>query len=97
MDKSKVLRGIIVDVKEAGESSLIEGERWKKVIFTIKLLQFSKRATRRKIPEDLIGKEVKVVRYAHNDWHYRTGVPKTLTAEETEAVLKGTQTETVFW
>jgi len=37
------------------------------------------------------------VRYCLYDWHYKTGVRKTLEPDETEAVLSGKPTETVFW
>jgi len=97
MKSLSVLRGIVVEVKKLGEDRLIQGKRWEKVIYTVKLVQFSKRESRMKMSEDLKGKEVKVLRFAHDDWHYKTGVSRTLTVEETEAVLKGTPTETVFW
>jgi hypothetical protein len=45
----------------------------------------------------LAGKEVKLVRWCCHDWHYKTGVKKTLEPDETEAVLKGEPTSTVYW
>ncbi|MBS7607338.1 MAG: hypothetical protein QW502_02920 [Candidatus Bathyarchaeia archaeon] len=92
------LQGIAIDVERTGEYTVDdEGEKWEKCIFTIELTGFSKRTPNETLPEDLRGKRVKIVRYCLYDWHYKLGIKKTLEPDETEAVLSGKPTETVFW
>lgn len=92
------LQGIAIDVERTGEYTVDdEGEKWEKCIFTIELTGFSKRTPNETLREDLRGKRVKVVRYCLYDWHYKLGVRKTLEPDETEAVLSGKLTKTVFW
>ncbi|MCD6510860.1 MAG: hypothetical protein J7L11_10805 [Thermoprotei archaeon] len=88
--KIRKLQGIVVKIVKTDESKEDEeGNRWQKCIFVVELTGFSKRTPDEKIPDELRGAKVKVVRWCCFDWHYRTGVRVTLTPEETEAVLKG--------
>lgn len=92
------LQGIVVDIERTGEYLTDEeGEKWEKCIFTIELTGFSKRTPNEVLPENLIGKQIKIVRYCLYDWHYKLGVRKTLEPDETEIVLSGKPTNTVFW
>lgn len=93
-----MLRGTVLSVERTGEIKVDdEGLRWERCVFTVKLDGFSKRTPGEKLPEGLLGKEVKLVRWCCFDWHYKAGVKKTLEPDETEAVLKGEKTETVYW
>ena len=90
MSKAKRLRGIVVNIVKTGEFREDEdGNRWHKCIFTVKLAGFSKRTPNERIPDELKGAKVKVIRWCCFDWHYKTGVRITLTPKETETVLKG--------
>ncbi|MEM2960979.1 MAG: hypothetical protein QXU67_05180 [Candidatus Bathyarchaeia archaeon] len=92
------LQGIVVDIKRTGEYITDEeGDKWEKCIFTIELTGFSKRTPNEALPENLKGKRINLVRYCLYDWHYKVGVKKTLEPDETEAVLLGKPTNTVFW
>ena len=96
--KIRRLQGKVLDIEKTGDFVLDEeGERWEKCIFTVKLSNFSKRTPEETVPEKLKGKKVKIVRYCCFDWHYKLGVRKTLDPDETEAVLKGSPTKTVYW
>ncbi|RLE90015.1 MAG: hypothetical protein DRJ49_01115 [Thermoprotei archaeon] len=86
----RILRGIVRRIDRLGEKMVDENNiEWEKCIFYIELIGFSKRTPHEKLPENLVGKIVKVYRWCTFDWHYRTNVYATLTAEETERVLKG--------
>ncbi|MBS7639601.1 MAG: hypothetical protein QW804_04150 [Candidatus Bathyarchaeia archaeon] len=92
------LQGIVIGIERTGEYITDEeGDRWEKCILTIELIGFSKRTPNQTLPENLKGKRVKIVRYCLYDWHYKLGVKKTLELDETEAVLSGKPTQTVFW
>lgn len=91
------LIGIVLNVEKTGETKVIDGEKWEKCIFTLKIEGFSKRTPDEVVPNKVKGKEVKLVRWCCFDWHYKIGVKKTLEFDETEAVLKGVPTATVFW
>lgn len=94
----KKLQGIVVAVERTGEKKKDEeGVVWEKCIFTLELTGFSKRSPEKELPEELKGRKIKLVRWCSFDWHYKTGVKKTLEEDETEAVLSGKPTETVFW
>ena len=96
--KIRRLQGKVLDIEKTGNFVLDEeGERWEKCIFTVKLSNFSKRTPEETVPKKLKGKKVKIVRYCCFDWHYKLGVRKTLDPDETEAVLKGSPTKTVYW
>lgn len=96
--KIRKLQGIVLSVERTGETITDEyGDKWEKCIFTIELTNFSKRTPEEKIPDEIRGKKVKLVRYCCYDWHYKIGVKKTLEPDETEAVLSGKPTETVYW
>lgn len=97
-EKIRKLQGKVISIERTGEYITDEeGEKWEKCIFTIELTGFSKRTPNEKIPEEIKGKKVKLVRYCCFDWHYKIGVIKTLEPDETEAVLSGKPTKTVFW
>jgi len=91
------LKGVVVDVERTDDTRDFHGEKWRKYVYTVELLSFSKRTKQRQIPDSIKGKRVKLVRYAYYDWHYKIGMKKTLTAEETAAVLKRKPIETAFW
>ncbi|MEM3028150.1 MAG: hypothetical protein QW220_05445 [Candidatus Bathyarchaeia archaeon] len=98
MDKRPRLQGIVKEIERTGEFFQDEdGNKWEKCIFTLELTGFSKRTPDKIPPRELLGKRVKVIRYACFDWHFKLGVRKTLEPDETEAVLKGERIETVFW
>lgn len=91
------MQGITVNVVKTGEVRADnDGERWEKCIFTLDLVGFSKYASS-SMPSSIKGKVVKLVRWCCFDWHYKIGVRKTLTDEETKAVLDGVPTSTVYW
>jgi len=92
------LQGRVLEVKKGGEFIVDkDGERWEKCVFTVELTNFSKRTPQEALPEKLREKKVNLVRYCCFDWHYKIGVRKTLEPDETEAVLKGVPTKTVYW
>jgi len=96
--KVRKLQGIVKSVERKGEKFTDEdGNVWEKTIFTLGLTGFSKRTPEEILPAELEGKEVKLVRYACFDWHFKLGVRKTLEPDETEAVLRGEKTATVYW
>ncbi len=96
--KIRKLQGKVLNIEKTGDFILDEeGDRWEKCIFTVKLSNFSKRTPEEIMPEKLKRKKVKIVRYCCFDWHYKLGVRKTLDPDETEAVLKGNPTKTVYW
>lgn len=63
----------------------------------LNLHAFSKRTPNEILPNNIKGKKVKLVRFCSFDWHYKLGVKKTLDFDETEAVLAGKQSETIYW
>ncbi|MBS7641764.1 MAG: hypothetical protein QW374_05030 [Candidatus Bathyarchaeia archaeon] len=92
------LQGVVEAIDRTGEKIRDEeGLEWEKVIYTVRITGFSKRTPDEKLPEHLRGMRVKLVRYACFDWHFKLGVRKTLEPDETEAVLNGIKTETVYW
>lgn len=96
--KIRKLQGIVESIERTGEKRVDEdGVEWEKCIFTVRLTGFSKRTPNEVLPEHLKGKCVKLVRWAAFDWHFKTGVRKTLEPDETEAVLEGRMTDTVYW
>ncbi len=98
MGKIRKLQGRVIDIERTGKFITDEaGLRWERCIFTIELTGFSRRTPDEVIPEGIKGKKVKLVRYCCFNWHYKLGVRKTLESHETEAVLSGKPTETVFW
>lgn len=97
-EKIRKLQGIVESVERTGEKMVDEeGLEWEKVVYTVRLTGFSKRTPDEKLPEHLKDMRVKLVRYACFDWHFKTGVRKTLEPDETEAVLRGEKTSTVYW
>jgi hypothetical protein len=97
-DKIRKLQGKVLSIEKAGESMTDEErEKWEKCIFTVELTNFSKRTPNEVVPENIKGKKVKLVRYCCFDWHYKLGIRKTLEPDETEAVLAGKPTKTVYW
>jgi len=98
VDKARRLQGTTIDIQETPETKEDEyGNVWKKCIFAVRLVGFSKRTPDERLPESLRDKEVKLIRWCCFDWHYTKGARKTLNPEETEAVLKGTPISTVYW
>ena len=93
----KKLKGKLVAVERTGESVKRAGENWQKCIFTLELTGFSARTPTQQIPVNLKGKKVKIVRYCLYDWHYKLGADKTLEPEETEIILHGKPSDTVWW
>jgi len=92
------LQGIVESIERTSEKIKDEeGLEWEKVIYTVRLTGFSKRTPDEKLPEHLKDMRVKLVRYACFDWHFKIGVRKTLEPDETEAVLSGVKTDTVYW
>lgn len=92
------LQGIVLEIEKTGEKRKDEeGITWEKCIFEIKLTGFSKRTPDERLPENLKGRKVKLIRWCAFDWHYKLGSKKTLEPSETEAVLKEKPTMTVFW
>lgn len=97
MMENKRLQGLVIDIEKTDEYITDEeGNRWVKCIFTVELTNYSKPANE-PIPEEIRGKKVKLVRYCCFDWHYKIGVRKTLELDESEAVLTGRPSKTVFW
>ena len=96
--RSRRLQGKVLKIEKTGDSMVDEeGDKWEKCVFTVELSNFSKRTPKQTVPETVKGKKVKVVRYCCFDWHYKLGVRKTLDSDETEAVLEGKPTKTVYW
>lgn len=88
MTENKRLKGIVTDIEKTGETLKDkEGNTWTKCIYTVRLTGFTKRTPEERLPKGLKGKEVKLVRYACFDWHFKTGVRKTLNPEETDKIL----------
>jgi len=98
MRKAKRLQGMVLHIEKTGEKNADNyGNIWEKCIFMVELVSFSKRTSKRALPTRLKGKRVKLIRWCCFDWHYKLGARKTLDADETEAVLKGKPTDTIFW
>ena len=91
-NETKILRGVVTDVKRTEDYFIDEdGREWRKCFFSVQLSSFSKRTKNRKLPKKIDGKVVDVVRYCTFDWHFRVGRFITLTPEETVTVLKESQ------
>jgi len=98
IDSRRRLQGIAVNLEETGERRTDDGgTNWHRCIFTVELTGFSSRTPRERLREQLMRKQVKLVRWCSQDWHRKLGVLKTLEPDETEAVLKGEKIDTVFW
>jgi len=92
------LQGVVLDIEKTGEKKKDEeGNLWQKCIFELELSGFSKRTPKEAMPPNLKGKKVRLVRWCCFDWHYKLGVKKTLEPDETEAVMKGEPTVSVYW
>jgi hypothetical protein len=88
----------VTEVEKTGDTLKdADGNTWEKSIFSAKIIGFSRRTPNEVVPEAVKNKKVKLVRYCCYDWHYKLGIKKTLEPEETEAVLAGKPTETVYW
>lgn len=100
MSKSKVrkLQGTVTRIDKTEERKKDEeGNVWEKCVFTVELKGFSKRTPKEVMPPELKGKKVKMARWCCFDWHYKLGVRKTIEPDETEAVIDGKPTATVYW
>lgn len=91
------LKGRVIEVEKTGETITKEGETWEKCIFALEVTRFSKRTPDEVVPDNLKGKKIRLVRHCLYDWHYKLGVEKTLSPEETDSLLRGTPSSTVFW
>jgi hypothetical protein len=91
------LKARVVAVQKTGETATIDGEIWEKCIFTLEVTRFSKRTPEEVVPPQLKGKMIRLARHCLYDWHYKLGVEKTLSPEETESLLQEKQTSTIFW
>lgn len=91
-NETKILRGVVTDAKRTEDFSIDEdGREWRKCLFRVRLSSFSRRTKNRKLPKEIHGKIVDVVRYCTFDWHFRVGRFITLTPEETITVLRESQ------
>jgi len=78
-----VLKGIVVKIKKTGRKKRDRrGILWEECIFTVKITKLSRREVGKTIPRELLGKEVKVVRWCCHDWHYKLNVETTLNMDE---------------
>jgi hypothetical protein len=91
------LKGRALAIERTGEIVRRNDEKWEKCIFTLELTRFSSRTSAEQIPSSLKGKKVKIARYCLYDWHYKLDIEKTLEPDETEAILKGKPSGTVYW
>jgi hypothetical protein len=97
-DKARRLQGRVLQIEKTGEKKKDEeGNEWERCAFTLELVGFSKRTPQEILPEKMRGMRVKLIRWCCFDWHYKLGVRKTLDVDETEAVLGGRPTNTVYW
>jgi len=98
MSQTRKLQGKVLGIRKTAEKKKDEdGNLWEKCIFTVELTGFSKRTPNEVVSPELKGKEVNLVRWCCFDWHYKIGVRKTLEPDETEAVIAGKPTATVYW
>lgn len=91
------LKGRVIAVEKTEETVTREGETWNKCIFTLEITRFSKRTPDATVPNHLKGNKVKLVRHCLYDWHYKLGAEKTLSPEETNSLLQGKPSPSVFW
>jgi len=98
MSQTRRLQGKVLGISKTAEKNEDDdGNVWEKCIFTVELTGFSKRTPNEVVSPELRGKEVKLVRWCCFDWHYKIGIRKTLEPDETEAVIAGKPTATVYW
>jgi hypothetical protein len=91
------LKGIVIAVQKTGETRAVDGETWEKCVFTLEITRFSKRTPNEIVPDNLKNKKVKLVRHCLYDWHYKLGIEKTLSAKETDSLLRGEPSSAIFW
>ena len=91
------LKARVIEVEKTGETVTRESKTWEKCIFALEVTRFSRRTPDEVVPDDLKGKKIKLVRHCLYDWHYRLGVEKTLSPEETDGLLRGKPSSTIFW
>jgi len=98
MSQTRKLQGKVLEIRKTAEKKEDEdGNLWEKCIFTVELTGFSKRTPNEVVSPELKGREVRLVRWCCFDWHYKIGIRKTLEPDETEAVIAGKPTATVYW
>jgi hypothetical protein len=98
VEKVRKLQAKVTEVEKTGDTLKdAEGTTWEKSIFSAEIIGFSKRTPNEVVPKTVKSKKVKLVRFCCYDWHYKLGIKKTLEPDETEAVLAGKPTETVYW
>lgn len=89
-DMEPRLQGTVTEISKTGEREKDrDGVEWERCLFTLELKGYSKRTPGLNPPEGVKGRKVKIARYCAYDWHYRIGVTKTLTPDETRQVLSG--------
>ena len=90
------LQGTCLSVEKT-EKSMVENEvEWHRCVLTVELTNFSKRASGEDLPNSLLKKRLKLVRWCSADWHYYL-TRVTLDAEETMAVLVCSPMNSVYW
>lgn len=90
------LKGKTIEIQRTGEVVKRGDENWEKCILTLELTRFAADSTEQ-FPPALKGKIIRIVRYCFYDWHYKTGVERTLEPGETKAVIDGKPTASVYW
>jgi len=91
------LQGRVVGIEETPDRREdVNGAIWKRSVFTLEITNFSMRTPDLVVPGTIRGRKVKLSRWCCYSWHYNTDIRKTLTEEETEAVLKGQPNKIVF-
>lgn len=74
-----------------------DDEKREKCVFIPEPTRLSSRAPAERIPSSLKGEKVKIARYCPYDWHYELDIEKTLEPDETEPVLEGKPSGTMYW
>lgn len=96
-DKARRLQGRVLEIEKTGEKKKDEeGNEWERCVFTLELVGFSKRTPQEVLADKMRGMRVKLIRWCCFEWHYKLGVRKTLDVDETEAVLGGRPSNTVY-
>jgi len=91
------LKGRVLSVEKTDERMPRETEAWEKCIFMLEITRFSKRTPDQNVPDSLKDRRIKLARYCLYNWHYAQGIEKTLSPEETESLLQGKASSTMFW
>jgi hypothetical protein len=81
------LKGRVIAIEKTGETAEGRGDLGEVHLYT-EVTRFSKRTPNEVVPDDLKDRKIKLARHCLCDWHYRSGVEKTLSAEETDHLLR---------